>query len=153
MRRIERFGRLLSVLVATLVVGFTSPVGASEHVPMQTATDAVEELSAEDIYPSAKTCAACHPKQYAEWSVSQHAYAQLSPVYMAFQMAVNGITSSTNGDFCIRCHNPIGMNMSESLFVSNLDRPASSREGITCSVCHRVVRAYGKVSGRLSLVR
>lgn len=153
MSRIEGFGRLLPVLVATLVLGFTSSADSTEHDPEKTEADTVAELSAEDIYPSAKTCAACHPKQYSEWSVSQHAYAQLSPVYMAFQMAVNGLTSSTNGDFCIRCHNPIGMNMGESLFVSNLERPASSREGITCSVCHRVGRNYGKVSGRLSLVR
>lgn len=112
-----------------------------------------EEVFMEDIYPSAKTCAACHPKQYKEWAVSQHAYAQMSPVYMAMQMAINGLTSGTNGDFCIRCHNQIGMNAGESVFASNLDRPASSREGITCSVCHRVNKSYGKISGRLPLVR
>ncbi len=153
MRRTEHFGRLVSVLVAALVVNSAGPAGASEHKAGKSANEAVAELTAEDIYPSAKTCAACHPKQYAEWSVSQHAYAQLSPVYMAMQMTINAVTSSTNGDFCIRCHNQIGMNMGESLFMSNLDRPASSREGITCSVCHRVGRNYGKVSGRLSLVR
>ena len=108
-------------------------------------------LFVESRYPSANTCATCHPKHYREWSVSQHAYAQLSPIYMAFQMAVNGLTSSTNGDFCIRCHNPVGMNIEESLFASNLDRAPTSREGITCVVCHRVNRNYGKVSGRLAL--
>ncbi|HIO66096.1 MAG TPA: hypothetical protein EYN40_05310 [Planctomycetes bacterium] len=30
-------------------------------------------------FPVAAECATCHPKQYREWSVSQHAYAQLSP--------------------------------------------------------------------------
>ena len=30
-------------------------------------------------------CATCHVKQYKEWAVSQHAYAQLSPIYMAMQ--------------------------------------------------------------------
>ncbi len=153
MRSTGYFGHLLSLPVAVLVLAFAGQVDASEHDTGQSANDAVAELNVEDIYPSANTCAACHPKQYAEWSVSQHAYAQLSPVFMAFQMAVNGLTSSTNGDFCIRCHNQIGMNMGESLFVSNLDRPASSREGITCSVCHRVSQNYGKVSGRLALVR
>lgn len=117
------------------------------------AEDAHEELFAEDIYPSAVTCADCHPSQYQQWSVSQHAYAQLSPVYMAMQMRINTLTSSTNGDFCIRCHNQVGMNLEENPFISNLDRPASSREGITCSVCHRVNKSYGKISGRLPLVR
>ena len=69
----------------------------------------------------------CHPKQYKEWSVSQHAYAQLSPIYMAFQTTVNILTSGTNGDFCIRCHNQVGMNLGESVYVSNLERPATSR--------------------------
>ena len=43
------------------------------------------------------------------------------------------------------------MNLGESLFASNLDRHPTSREGITCAVCHRIDKAYGKVSGRLSL--
>lgn len=108
-------------------------------------------LFAENKYPSANTCKACHPKHYDEWSVSQHSYAQLSPVYMAFQNSINALTSNTNGDFCIRCHNQVGMNLGESTFISNLDRHPTSREGITCVVCHRVTQTYGKVSGRMAL--
>jgi len=107
--------------------------------------------NAGDRYPSANECATCHPRQYRQWSVSQHAYAQLSPVYMAMQMAINAKTSATNGDFCIRCHNQVGMNLGESIYTSNLDRNPTSREGITCVVCHRVKQPYGKVSGRLPL--
>ena len=104
-----------------------------------------------DRYPSANECASCHPRQYRQWSVSQHAYAQLSPVYMAMQMAINAKTSGTNGDFCIRCHNQVGMNLGESVYTSNLDRHPTSREGVTCVVCHRVKQPFGKVSGRLPL--
>jgi hypothetical protein len=104
-----------------------------------------------DRYPSASTCATCHPRQFEQWSVSQHAYAQLSPVYMAMQIAINAKTAGTNGDFCIRCHNQVGMNLGESIYMSNLDRHPTSREGITCVVCHRVNQAYSKVSGRLAL--
>jgi Cytochrome c554 and c-prime len=110
-----------------------------------------EALFKENKYPSAATCKSCHPKQYKEWSVSQHAYAQLSPIYMSMQRTINAATSSTNGDFCIRCHNQVGMNKEEDIFASNLDRHPTSREGITCVVCHRVSRAYGKVSGRIAL--
>ena len=117
-----------------------------------TADEDHEALFAEDRYPSANTCAVCHPKQYREWSVSQHAYAQLSPVYMAMQMTINAKTSTTNGDFCIRCHTQVGMNIGEDVFTSNLDRHPTSREGITCVICHRVNRNYGKVSGRRALV-
>lgn len=110
-----------------------------------------EKLFLESKYPSANTCATCHPKHYEEWSVSQHAYAQLSPIYMAMQTTINMKTSATNGDFCIRCHNPVGMNIGESLYISNLKRAPTSREGITCVVCHRVNRNYGKISGRFAL--
>lgn len=110
-----------------------------------------QAIFTEDRYPSANACAACHERQYTEWSVSQHAYAQLSPVYMAMQTTINMKTSGTNGDFCIRCHNQVGMNLGESVYISNLDRAPASREGITCVVCHRVPQSYGKASGRLAL--
>lgn len=109
-------------------------------------------LFAENRYPSANTCKVCHENHYKEWSVSQHAYAQLSPIYMAMQNKINELTSGTNGDFCIRCHTQVGMNFGESTYASNLDRHPTSREGITCVVCHRVNQPYGKVSGRISLV-
>ncbi|MGA8277970.1 MAG: multiheme c-type cytochrome [Rhodanobacteraceae bacterium] len=102
-------------------------------------------------YPSATKCAACHPKQYSQWSISQHAYAQMSPVFNAFQGALLQLTNGSNGDFCIRCHTPIGMNLGEAEFMSNIDRPPAAREGISCVVCHRINKAYGKVSGRLAL--
>ncbi|MGI9413669.1 MAG: multiheme c-type cytochrome [Hyphomicrobiales bacterium] len=127
---------------------------APEKKKAKAKTDSDEEhakLFAESRYPSATTCATCHPKHYEEWSVSSHAYAQLSPVYMAMQIAINMKTSSTTGDFCIRCHNQVGMNLGESIFASNLDRNPTSREGITCTVCHRLNQDYGKVSGRFAL--
>jgi cytochrome c553 len=117
------------------------------------ATAAAEHKSLfiESQYPSATTCATCHPKHFEEWSKSQHAYAQLSPVYLSFSSFTNEITSGTNGDFCFRCHSPVGANMGESPFISNLDRHPSSREGITCITCHRLSKGYNKRSGRLSI--
>ena len=51
---------------------------------------------------------------------------------------------ASNGDFCLRCHSPVGGNLGESPFTSNLDRHPASREGITCIVCHRINKAYNK---------
>ena len=110
-------------------------------------------LFAENDYPSAKQCAECHPKHFREWSVSPHAYAQLSPVFNSMQNAVKILTNGTNGDFCIRCHAPVGMERGEAVTMSNLDRHPAAREGVTCIVCHRVNRSYGKGSGRLKLVK
>ena len=42
--------------------------------------------------------------------------------------------------------------MGENSFVSNLERHPTSREGITCVVCHRINKDYNKASGRLALV-
>lgn len=105
--------------------------------------------SDEPYYPSAGECKSCHPDHYREWSVSPHAYGQMSPVFNAMHATTLRLTNSSNGDFCIRCHTPIGMLQNEPLFMSNIDRSPSSREGVTCVVCHRVNKSFGKISGRL----
>lgn len=109
-------------------------------------------LFVENRYPAASTCGVCHPKHYMEWSVSQHAYAQLSPIYLSLNNKINALANGSNGDFCLRCHSPVGANLGESTFQSNLTRHPASREGITCVVCHRINMPYNKVSGRLALV-
>jgi hypothetical protein len=106
------------------------------------------ELFVNNEYPSAAECGECHPKHFFEWSVSPHAYAQISPVFNAMQGATTFLTSGTNGDFCIRCHSPVAMELGEPVFTSNLNRDRVSIEGVTCIVCHRVNGDYGKISGR-----
>ena len=122
-----------------------------ESAPVNAAAEH-EALFLENRFPAATTCATCHPDHYREWSVSPHAYAQMSPVFNAMHGTVLKVTNGTNGDFCIRCHTPVGMNLGEPEFMSNLDRHPTSREGVTCIVCHRVNRPYGKLSGRLAIV-
>ena len=106
----------------------------------------------ESRFPSAITCKTCHEDHYREWSVSPHAYSQMSPVFNAMHGTILKRTNGTNGDFCIRCHTQVGMNLGEPLFMSNSKRHPVSREGVTCIVCHRVNRAYGKESGRVKIV-
>jgi nitrate/TMAO reductase-like tetraheme cytochrome c subunit len=108
-------------------------------------------LFEESSYPSAQTCAACHPRQYEQWSVSQHAYAQLSPLMLTMQNTLNSLTSTTVGDFCLRCHSQVGSELNEPLTASNLDRHPSAREGVTCVSCHRMNKAFGRVNGRITL--
>src|SRR5712692_1726918 len=111
----------------------------------QRPSSAAQELSAvnaESRFPSATTCAPCHAEIYREWSVSAHAYAQMSPVFNAMQAKIMKLTNGTNGDFCIRCHTQVGMNLGEPEFLSNLDRNPTSREGVSCVICHRQDRAY-----------
>lgn len=105
-----------------------------------------------DPFPSASKCQACHPGHYREWSVSPHAYAQLSPVFNAMSNKLNKLNNGTLGDFCIRCHTPVGMALSEPIVMSNVDRRPASREGVTCVVCHRINQNWGKGAGRQALV-
>ncbi|MBT6968445.1 MAG: hypothetical protein HOA02_06655 [Planctomycetes bacterium] len=129
-----------------------SPEGTAEKPEVSLDPDGAHaQVFAESNFPSADECALCHPKQYKEWSVSQHAYSQLSPLMMSMQNAMNAGTSSTNGDFCLRCHAPVGSHMGEPFSISNLDRHPASREGITCVTCHRMSAPYRKISGRLGI--
>ncbi len=136
---------------------------AAEEAGAEPATDMAAESNVHEAlyqqgtgdgkpyYPSASECKQCHPDHYREWSVSPHAYAQLSPVFNAMAAKILKLTNGTNGDFCIRCHTPVGMNIEEDIFMSNIDRTPTSREGLTCVTCHRVNKPYGKISGRLAL--
>ena len=158
---------ILKQPVIRLVLSFLIIVGSGSAIQFRAAAESIddsakgEEVSSEEAhqavflenrYPSASTCRTCHEAHYQEWSVSPHAYAQMSPVFNAMHGTILKRTNGTNGDFCIRCHTQVGMNLAEPLFMSNLDRHPTSREGITCIVCHRVNQAYGKESGRVNLV-
>jgi len=105
----------------------------------------------ETDFPSAKQCAACHPKQYDEWSRSMHAYAQHSPIFEAFNLTLLERTSGTIGTFCSRCHTPIGTALGENGLRRNVNRSRISMEGITCVVCHRRSTRRHKSSGRVSV--
>ncbi len=150
---------LIFVTVGTLAIAAETPstpqISTTEMAQAEaekTASEAHDALFTESKFPSATTCGTCHPKQFEEWAVSQHSYSQLSPAYMALQNFINIQVNGTNGDFCIRCHNQVGMAQGESTQISNLERQATSREGITCIVCHRVEHMYNKASGRFAVV-
>jgi len=117
----------------------------------QAANKAHQDAFAKNNYPPANVCKGCHENHYREWSVSPHAYAQISPIFQTMQEAVNVLTNGTNSDFCIRCHSPVGIALGESVYLPNKLRNQAAREGITCIVCHRVNEAYGKISGRVQV--
>ncbi len=145
----------------TLAAPASDPAPASAPAPdqvpdrppvVQEAIDAAHARCFEDDpFPSAKKCQKCHEGHYREWSVSPHAYGQLSPVFNAMSNATIKLNNGTLGDFCIRCHTPVGMALHEPINISNMDRRPSSREGVTCVVCHRINQAWGKITGRQHL--
>lgn len=124
---------------------------ALDEIAVNDPYEAHAKLFLSDRFPSAFDCGQCHPTQFRQWSVSQHAYAQLSPIFNSMQAQIDKGTNGTNGDFCIRCHTQIGMILGEKEFMSNIDRHPISREGITCVTCHRIEEQLGKISGRFPL--
>ena len=119
---------------------------------MPGANEMHEAVLAQTRFPSAQVCAQCHPRQYREWSVSPHAYGQLSPVVTAFQNISNKQASSTIGDFCQRCHAPISAALGRPVAMSGLDRSQVERESITCVACHRVNQRFGRITGRYPIL-
>ncbi|MGH9420512.1 MAG: multiheme c-type cytochrome, partial [Thermoanaerobaculia bacterium] len=97
-------------------------------------------------YPSAKVCGECHPRQYEQWSISSHAYANVSPMFNKFEQRINDISRGTVNYFCVRCHASVGTALGEPRAIAWWDRSGAAQEGITCVSCHRVGEAYGKVN-------
>ncbi|MCH7727028.1 MAG: hypothetical protein IH991_11170, partial [Planctomycetes bacterium] len=128
----------------------------AHNKPPEVAQYAIDQAHADcfngDPFPSASKCGSCHPGHYREWSVSPHAYAQLSPVFNAMSSRLIKLNNGTLGDFCVRCHTPVGMALDEPIVMSNMDRHPSAREGVTCVVCHRINQNWGKGAGRQALV-
>jgi nitrate/TMAO reductase-like tetraheme cytochrome c subunit len=98
-------------------------------------------------YPSARVCGECHPKQFAEWSLSSHAYAAVSPMFNKFEQRINDLARGTINSFCVRCHASVGTALGDPRDISWWDRSGSAQEGITCVTCHRVGEAYSKSNG------
>jgi len=99
---------------------------------------------ADQQYPSARVCGQCHPGQFSQWSLSSHAYANLSPMFNKVEQKINDLASGTINSFCVRCHASVGTALAERRDIAWWDRSGASREGITCVTCHRVGEAYGK---------
>jgi len=97
-------------------------------------------------YPSARVCGQCHPNQYKQWSISSHAYANVSPMFNKFEQRINDISRGTVNYFCVRCHASVGTALAERRDIAWWDRSGAAKEGITCITCHRVGEGYGKTN-------
>ncbi|MBI2193256.1 MAG: hypothetical protein HYU36_14870 [Planctomycetes bacterium] len=130
------------------LLGVPSGLHAEEQETTKKKRLAHEEVFKDKQYPTAFECKPCHPVQFRQWSVSQHAYSNLSPAFISNDNNTQLITNGTAGDTCTRCHNPVGARMGLSSAVSNMKREQKNREGVTCIVCHRRNKRFSKISGR-----
>ena len=123
---------------------------------------AQEDLFRNKQFPSAFECKPCHPVQFRQWSVSSHAYANLSPFFVSVENSVLAKTNGSSADTCSRCHAPLSAVL-KTMQISNMKRAQFARagedflgpvvEGITCVVCHRFDSRYGKRSARAEITQ
>ncbi len=105
------------------------------------------DVFAKSQYPSARECGECHKQIFEEWSVSNHAYAAVSPMFHRFEQTINSLSRGTIGYFCMRCHATVATALNHPRDKSIWDSIPAAHEGVTCITCHRVQEHYGKVNG------
>lgn len=92
------------------------------------------------VFLRAVVCQDCHPAEYREWRTSMHAYAQHSPVFLAFTATVLTNSGGTLGTFCVRCHTPVGISAGESAIMPNDKRVEAALDSVGCISCHAANR-------------
>lgn len=111
---------------------------ASDEVTDPLSMPAEPAWSVDDFNPAAE-CATCHPTHYEQWSISNHAYAMVDPLFQAL-VAVRQVDDNGASDrFCIQCHSSIGTRGGEIVPGFSFEELSPIvMEGITCESCHKV---------------
>lgn len=105
----------------------------------------------EGFIAAAQDCNGCHdeftgPRPYdplpifKNWQGSMKSNATRDPVWKA-SLAIANQDAPMSGDLCIRCHSPAGWLSGRSTPTdgSALELEGADYEGVTCTVCHRMV--------------
>jgi hypothetical protein len=110
-------------------------------------------LTAAPGFVSADTCALCHSRagirtqapagHYESWQFSMMSAAARGPYWrsrVAVESGVAGTDSAKVQDKCLRCHAAADQyafrSQSERMHIADLTN--AGREGVTCTVCHRI---------------
>lgn len=125
----------LSLFVLAVVV---AACGGHDYLP-------VEELM------KPETCMECHPKHFAEWQSSMHAYAANDPVFLAMNAKGQTDTGGTLGSFCVNCHAPMAVRLGLTTDGLNLADVPQYAKGVTCYFCHSVDEVQGDHNNPLVL--
>lgn len=99
--------------------------------------DSFEPLTVAELMQP-ETCQNCHPKHYTEWSGSMHAYAADDPVFLAMNKRGQEATGGALGDFCVKCHAPIAVELGLTTDGLNLAEVPQWAKGVGCYFCHNV---------------
>ena len=83
-------------------------------------------------------CQSCHPTHFEQWSGSMHAHAGDDPVFLAMNARGQRETNGELGDFCVRCHAPLAVELGETTDGLNLPSLDPALRGVGCAACHAV---------------
>lgn len=97
------------------------------------------------------TCEECHPEHYRQWLGSMHAYAVEDPIFRAMNARGQRETDGALGDFCIKCHAPLAVELGLTTDGLNMDEVPQSLHGVTCYFCHTVTGVAGTHNNPLEL--
>ncbi|MBK7536551.1 MAG: hypothetical protein IPI49_14505 [Myxococcales bacterium] len=98
-----------------------------------------------------ETCMTCHPTHYREWSGSMHAYAADDPVFLAMNKRGQADTAGALGDFCVKCHAPLAVQLGLTRDGLNLAEVPQWAKGVGCYFCHNVIDVQGTHNNPLLL--
>ncbi len=96
-------------------------------------------------------CKDCHPKHFAQWQGSMHAYAAEDPVFRAMNERGQRETNGALGDFCVSCHAPLAVRLGLTEDGTNLDEIPRKFHGVTCYFCHDATDVTGTHNAPVTL--
>ncbi len=102
-----------------------------------------QPLNAGSISTSS-SCLTCHAGYNAavepghNWKGSMMGQAARDPLFYAC-LAVAEQDAPSSGDMCLRCHSPMAWLSGKSQPTSGANLDATTRDGVTCDFCHRMV--------------
>jgi tetratricopeptide (TPR) repeat protein len=117
---------------------YAQPFGANSYAPSQAQAEFAAFLKPSD-FPPASYCGKCHEDVYHQWRQSAHSNSFRAPFYLnnvQILIDTKGIEYSRH---CEGCHNPVAL-FSGALTRGSTVNRSFDEDGITCSVCHSIVR-------------
>src|SRR5436309_7291424 len=100
-----------------------------------------------------EACKTCHPTAYQDWSGSMHAYSSEDPVFRAMNKRGQRDTNGGLGDFCVKCHAPMAVQLGMTPDGLNLDDLPPKLKGVTCYFCHAAESVDGTHNNPLTLAQ
>ncbi len=139
--------RCLALALVTVAAACHGAEGATSS--SGGATDAWQARFTELMDP--ETCKECHPNHVEQWSGSMHAYAAEDPVFLAMNARGQRETNGELGDFCVKCHAPLAVELGATEDGLNLGELPAAVKGVNCYFCHNVNEVTQDHNNGLSL--